>query len=131
MLRCLAAVLLLCSVWAAGFADENRKTVRLRGAVVDADTGRPLACRIYVQAEGGEWFFPNSESPQGLALPYRKKRDELPKSLEMHTTLSAHAFVIDLPPGTYTITVERGKEYFPLARQIKISAEPVDETFKL
>src|SRR5260370_41476807 len=72
MRRCLAAVLLLCCAPAAGFADENRKPVRLRGAVIDADTGRPLACRIYLQATGGEWFFPKSESPQGSALPYRK-----------------------------------------------------------
>src|SRR5215472_15182117 len=62
---------------AACFAGEQRKPVRLRGAVVDANTGRPLACRIYLQSEGGEWFFPKSESPQGSALAYRKKRDEL------------------------------------------------------
>src|SRR6516164_1573041 len=116
MPRCSAAVLLLCFASAAGFADKDRKTVRLRGAVVDADTGRPLACRIYLRAEAGEWFFPNSESPQGSAHPYRKKRDDLPNSFEMHTTLSAHPFVIDLPAGKYTVTVERGKEYFPLTR---------------
>jgi hypothetical protein len=46
MPRWLAAVLLVCFAPAAGFADENRKLVRLRGAVVDANTGRPLACRI-------------------------------------------------------------------------------------
>jgi hypothetical protein len=131
MPRCLAAVLLLCFAPTASFAEENRKPVRLRGAVVDADTGRPLACRIYLQAEGGEWFFPNSESPQGSALPYRKKRDDLPKSFEMHTTLSAHPFVIDLPAGRYTVAVERGKEYFPLTQQIEIRDKPVDETFKL
>src|SRR5215471_13891681 len=108
MPRCLAAVLLLSFTSAADFANKDRKPVRLRGAVVDADTGRPLACRIYLQAEGGEWFFPNSQSPQGSAHTYRKKRDDLPKSFEMHTTLSAHPFVIDVPPGQYTVTVERG-----------------------
>jgi hypothetical protein len=49
----------------------------------------------------------------------------------MHTTLSAHPFVIDLPAGRYTVTIERGKEYFPLTQQVKIGDEPVDEAFKL
>src|SRR5262249_4056189 len=63
--------------------------------------------------------------------PYRKKRDELPKSFEMHTTLSAHPFFIDLPAGKYTITVERGKEDFPLTRRGKDGGGPVDEAVKL
>src|SRR5262249_44793565 len=110
MLRYTAAILLLCLALGDVLPEENRKPWRLRGPVVDADTGRPLACRIYLQAEDGQWHFPNSESPQGSALPYRKKRDDLPKSFEMHTTLSAHPFVVDLPAGKYTITFERGKE---------------------
>src|SRR5262249_34988281 len=35
------------------------------------------------------------------------------------------------PAGKYTITVERGKEYFPLTRQIEIGDKPVEESFKL
>ncbi|HMF12943.1 MAG TPA: CehA/McbA family metallohydrolase [Gemmataceae bacterium] len=127
----LAAVLLLCFAPASDFAEEGRKPVRLRGTVLDADSGRPLACRIYIQAEGGECFFPKSESPHGSALTYRKKRDDLAKSVEMHTTLSAHPFVIDLSAGRYTVTVERGKEYFPLTQQVMIGDEAVDESFKL
>jgi hypothetical protein len=49
----------------------------------------------------------------------------------MHTTLSAHPFVIELPPGKYTLTVERGKEYFPLSRPITIGNEAVQESFPL
>jgi hypothetical protein len=49
----------------------------------------------------------------------------------MHTTLSAHPFVIELPPGKYALTVERGKEYFPLSRQITIGGEAVQESFPL
>jgi len=43
----------------------------------------------------------------------------------MHTTLSAHPFTIDLPPGKYTITVERGKEYLPLVRDVTVKDGPV------
>jgi hypothetical protein len=44
----------------------------------------------------------------------------------MHTTLSAHPFSIDLPPGKYTITVERGKEYLPLVREVSVTNGPVE-----
>ncbi len=56
---------------------------------------------------------------------YRKQRRDT-KSVEMHTTLSAHPFDVDLPPGTYTITAERGKEYLPAIRQLKLGREPME-----
>jgi hypothetical protein len=106
----------LTSTCAAG----DQKLFRLRGQVVDADSRQPLACRLYLQAEDGSWFFPKSESPLGSAIPYQRKVANQPKSLEMHTTLSAHPFVTDLPPGQYAVTIERGKEYFPFSEQIRI-----------
>ena len=44
----------------------------------------------------------------------------------MHTTLSAHPFKIDLPPGKYTVTAERGKEYRPLTKSIDMTDKPQD-----
>jgi hypothetical protein len=49
----------------------------------------------------------------------------------MHTTLSAHPFVVELPPGRYTITLERGKEYLPQSHQVTVGKEPVRRQFKL
>jgi hypothetical protein len=111
------------------FPAQAPKPVRLRGEVLDADTGKPLPARLYVLGVDGSWHFARSESKDGSAVEYRKKRD--PKSVEMHTSLSAHPFLLDLPPGKYTITVERGKEYLPESRTVTIGAEPVAETLRL
>ena len=43
---------------------------------------------------------------------------------EMHTTLSAHPFVAELPAGRYTAIVERGKEFFPLTNQFTVAVAP-------
>src|SRR5262245_28820418 len=108
---------------------EENKPVRLRGEVLDAGTGKPLPARLYVLGADGSWHFARSEAKDGSALAYRKQRG--PKSVEMHTTLSAHPFLFDLPPGKYTITVERGKEYLPESRAVTVGAGPVKETFRL
>lgn len=94
------------------------------GNVVDSKTGATIPSRVYIQSESGEWFFPASISPNGSALQYRKER--VKGSVEMHTTLSAHPFKVDLPAGKYTITVERGKEYRPLTRAVTMTDEPRD-----
>jgi hypothetical protein len=105
--------------------------IALRGLVVDAESGQPLPARVYVQGKDGVWHFPRSASPQGSAVAYRKQRNDQPRSVEMHTTLSAHPFEAKLPPGEYTITVERGKEYRPLVRTVTIDKEPVTVTLRL
>jgi len=92
----------------------------LTGTIVDATTDAPIPARVYLQSSSGEWFFPRSASPEGTAVAYRKNR--LQDSVEMHTTLSAHPFTIDLAPGEYTVTVERGKEYHPLTRKVAVPA---------
>lgn len=97
---------------------------RLTGAVVDAVSGAALPARVYLRSAGGEWLFPRSAVAEGSAVEYRKQRQE--GSVEMHTTLSAHPFVIDLPPGKYTLTVERGKEYRAFEQEVTIADQPVE-----
>jgi hypothetical protein len=101
----------------------------LRGEVVDADTGRPIPCRISIRGADGSWFFPASESPQGSAVPYQKKAIGHPAIVEMHTTLSAGPFVVRLPAGHYVVTAERGKEYHPERRDVEVTAgaPPLDQ----
>lgn len=111
--------------------EKPENAVRVRGEVLDADTSKPVPSRVYVQREDGEWFFPVSAAATGSAVPYRKQRPDNPRSAEMHTTLSAHPFVVDLPPGKYTFTVERGKEYHPESRTVTVGKEPLELTFKL
>src|SRR5262245_13508875 len=138
----LVVLLLGCAVLPAGEPSDARKPkdekvgrreepkpVRLRGEVLDAGTGKPLPARVYVLGADGSWHFARSEAKDGSAVEYRKQRD--PKSVELHTTLSAHPFLLALPPGKYTITVERGKEYRPESRTVTVGPEPVKETFRL
>ena len=99
--------------------------VRFTGTVTD-DAGRPIPSRVYVRSGDGTWHFPSSE---GSALPYRKQRFDT--SLEMHVTLSAHPFSIDLAPGKVTVIVERGKEYRPLEETVELGTLPVNRTFSL
>ncbi|MFV1969183.1 MAG: hypothetical protein ACC628_27495, partial [Pirellulaceae bacterium] len=110
-------------------SDQARSTTRLRGRIVDADTGKPTPARLYIQSADGRWFRARTQSPEGSAVEYRKQRP--PTSVENHTTLSAHPFVADLPAGRYTITVERGKEYAPAVRTFRVGETPIDVTIPL
>jgi len=105
--------------------------VRFKGEVLDADSGEAIPSRVYIQDGKGQWYFPKSASPDGTAVEYQKENWANKASVEMHTTLSAHPFVIDLKPGTYDVTVERGKEYRALNETVKIGEKPVEKTFKL
>jgi hypothetical protein len=104
-------------------AKSNSTTFALRGEVVDAESGQSVACRIYIQGADGSWHFAKSEAAGGSAVEYRKQKDWNPACVEMHTTLSAHPFVARVPPGKYTILVERGKEYFPETREVKVDRD--------
>ena len=97
-----------------GQAAAPGPATRVRGEVVDAATGRPIPCRVSIRGEDGSWHFPESGVARGLGRRVPQgRRSATPTVVEMHTTLSAHPFVVRLPPGRYTLTVERGKEYHP------------------
>ena len=104
-------------------------TTPVRFEVVDAHTHQPLPCRVYLQSKDGTNYHVASASPAGSAVPYDVKRS--PESLEIHSTVSAHPFTADLPPGEYTLTVERGKEYRPAERTFTLGTAPVEETIRL
>lgn len=97
---------------------------KVHGRVVDARTGEMLPCRMYVQSADGTWLFATSLGNDGSAIKYSVERSA--KSVEKHTTLSADPFEVEVPAGKVTITVERGKEYQPLTKEITVGAEPVD-----
>ncbi|MHC4890876.1 MAG: CehA/McbA family metallohydrolase [Planctomycetota bacterium] len=116
---------------AVSFVFAAEKAVVLNSEVVDADTGELLAHRMYIRAKNGKWYFPKSASPDGSAVVYRKQNWVNKNSMEMHTTLSAHPFTIELPSGQYTVTIERGKEYFPVTRTVIVGTEPITLKFQL
>ena len=85
----------------------------LRLNIVDADTGKPLAARVYLQSTGGESHYFSSDDPAGSAVRYEKQNWINKNSVEYHTTVSAHACTSHVPDGDYELIVERGKTYFP------------------
>jgi hypothetical protein len=109
----------------------SAETTTLRGTIVDATTGKPLPARLYIQAAEGTWHFARSAAADGSAIRYERKKRFNPASTENHVTLSAHPFVADLPPGRYTVTVERGKEYHPHVESITIGRDLVSLTIRL
>ena len=92
----------------------------LVGKIVDEQSGEHLAARVYVENAKGEWFFVQSAAPKGTAIQYNKTNWLRKDAFEKHTTISAHPFRAELPPGDYTLTVERGKEYFAASQQVSL-----------
>ena len=109
--------------------DIDLSKANLQGIIVDANSGHPLPARIHIQSEDGTWYLANSLD--GKEVHYVRDRPQMPGSPEVHTTLSPGPFASILPPGKYTIRVERGKEYLPIIRQVVIRDEPVELEFEL
>jgi hypothetical protein len=86
--------------------------------IVDAGTGAALPARLYVQGADGGWHLAHSAASDGTAVPYRKERG--PQSVEVHTTLSAHPSIVELPAGESRLSVERGPEYRTLDRTARV-----------
>jgi hypothetical protein len=110
---------------------EEPKSVRLRGTVLDADTGKAIPARVYLQAEDGRWLHVKPDDPNGSAVTYRRERKDNPQSVEVHTSLSAGPFVAEASPGKYTLTVERGKEYHTLVQSVTVGDKPVEVSLRL
>src|SRR5439155_10110551 len=98
----------------------------IRGEILDAQSKRTLACRLYIRGEDGIWYFPDSVSTNGTTRPYQTRNWINTNALEMHTTLSAHPFEVALPRGRYTFLAERGKEYVPEQRSVVVGEQPME-----
>jgi hypothetical protein len=108
-------------------ADAN---VTVQGEVLDAATRQPLPARVQIKAGDGTWHFPTSAAAEGSAVRYERQRANT-NSMERHTTLSGHPFRVELPPGRYTFTIERGKEYHAETREVVVAAGMERITFQL
>ena len=125
--RYFAMLIVVCLASRVFSADPS--AVPLRGEIHDAESGQLLPARLYIQsADGTKWFFAKSADAKGSAIVYDKARE---KSVEKHTTLSAHPFVAELPPGKYTLTVERGKEYLIATKEVEVVTQPLDVKIEL
>ncbi|MCA8991351.1 MAG: CehA/McbA family metallohydrolase [Planctomycetaceae bacterium] len=95
--------------------------------VVDDATGQPIASRVYLQANSGEWHF--FEAPG--AQRYEKQNWNNKNSVEYHTCLLPGPATVELPSGIYHLTVERGKEYFPATDRIEVGDTAAEVTIRL
>jgi hypothetical protein len=112
-------------------APEPSPIVRVRIKVVDAASGRPIPCRVSIQGEDRTWHFPELETQRGTVVAYRRTANNNPAIVEMHSTLSADPFVVELTPGRYALTAERGKEYHLERREFTVADGPLDLTVRL
>jgi hypothetical protein len=99
----------------------------LTGVIRDAETGERVPARLYIEGSDGSFY--HARARGGGEIPYRVQRGA--KSIEVHTTLPPFSFLAELPPGTYTLTVERGKEYHPTVKTVMIGDEPVKVELEL
>ena len=109
----------------ASSARTGSQAAVVTGEVVDEANGKAIPSRVYIRSDAGRWYFPNSAAAAGSAIRYERQNWLNTNSVEYHTTLSDHPFQVELPPGRYTLTVERGKEYRPLVQRVEIGADPV------
>src|SRR5262245_59591056 len=125
-LRCALTCAALWTGFNSALIGQDAELTLVRCRVVDATTGGTMPARVYVQAESGGWNFVNSAG--GTSVRYNKSRADNSRSVEIHTTVSAHPFAVELKPGKYTFTVERGKEYHSETREVTVGNEPLEIT---
>lgn len=97
--------------------------IEIVGSAVDADTQEPIACRLYVQSQTGTWYFAEPADARGSVVRYEKQNWINASSQEFHSSISAHPFRLRLPPGTYSLVAERGKEYLSWQQTITVDAD--------
>lgn len=115
LVRCFCLFAVLASLAVPLRAAEPR---RVSGVILEKD--HPVAARLYIEGPPGTFHFAHSAAAQGTAVVYDVKRSETCR--EQHVTLSAHPFEVDLLPGEYTFTVERGHEYFATKQLVTVPA---------
>lgn len=131
MLDSLRLRLLLTFTVIAGAVPTSVGATTLVGKIVDQQSQQPIAARVYLQDDQQQAWYVRSADSAGEAIVYDKTNWLNPRSIEKHTTVSAHPFLADLPPGAYTLTVEHGKEYFSETRRIDVRESPVEVTIEM
>lgn len=100
-----------------GFAQQRSISLD----IVDADSGKPIAARVYLQDDAGKHFFFRVGADAGSAIRYEKQNWNNKNAVEKHTTVSANRCYAVVPPGSYTVTVERGKTYQTWSREFEVA----------
>lgn len=104
------------------FAKSPLPAAEFTISVTDAATQQPVAACVYVErATAGTRHFVRALSRTDGVI-YARTNWVNARSLEHHTSVPAAPFVAEnLRAGTYLLTIERGKEYFPETRRIVLA----------
>jgi hypothetical protein len=114
-----------------GFPTVASAQGKIFGSVVDAQTGELIACRLTVRGEDGQHaYFANSIDTAGTAVVYDRQLANT-RSYQQHTTLSAHPFTIDVPPGRYRVRAQRGKEWLADETLVTVAEQPIEVELRL
>ena len=100
-------------------AAHSDTLVRVTGQVRDSASDAAIASRLYIRGKDGTWYFPNSTDLRDV-VRYKRKNYWDENQVEMHATLSAKPFEVELPAGEYAVVIERGKEYLPLKTKLAV-----------
>lgn len=90
----------------------------LSGVVRDADTGRCTPARLYVNDADGQPRLP--ETAPDAQISVYDKLDGGTGIREAYMMVGPAPWEVRLPAGRYEVTIERGKEYRPLTRSVRI-----------
>lgn len=105
-----------------GFCSQlvGSERITVTGVIVDKTSGKPIAARLYVENDKGEFFWAEPADANGTVVPYNVDRGT---SRESHSAISAHPFKLTLPAGHYKLTVERGKEFLQSSADLEVHAK--------
>lgn len=127
----LGTCLCQCVAGAQAGSAANDKTVATETNIVppvsvcvlitDASTDAPVAARVYIQNENGEFLLPKA-ADDAPVTHYERTNWSDAQAAEKYSLFPAQACRTILNPGKYTVTVERGKEFFPETREFTVSS---------
>lgn len=119
-----AIIILSCCFFGMCSTEAAEYVVRL--SVVDAENHEPIPARIYLTGSEGQPFYFQSSHPEGSAVRYEKQNWINSKSVEYHTTVSAHPCHVQVPDGEYVLTVERGKTWLPHSQTVQVADKDLE-----
>jgi hypothetical protein len=103
-------------------ASSAARATTLRVRILD-ESGFPAAARVYLTDGKGESYFPAG------ALVYNRMNWNVS---EKHFFPPEGSFSIELPENTYTLRIERGKEYLPIQENIALpNSGKVEKEYRL
>jgi hypothetical protein len=102
----------------------------VRVCIVDARTGEPVAVRLHMHGEAGEYLPPRGHHRQVNGAWFEDNYGEFVIDRHQYAYVDGDC-IVDLPLGTVHVEITRGYEIAPLRRTITVDADTDTLTFQL